>query len=248
MFLFVLIASALAACSHKNFSPCSSGSTSPSHDLMLHVQTWPGYFCSSHCCDMPTALGEMRSGFTMHGWWPEYFSGYPSCCKNSYNTTYLKKVIDNDQQLKEDIAYNWPSLTKCLFVEYEYMKHGTCISDIYGGADGPKDYMNSAIYLLNKYDLWKVFQNAGVIADGSTKYSKDMLSKAVQEAYGTDSAVFMCSGSKLSEIRLCSNVDSDDKYNPYFIDCPTSIKNGESCGSTIVFEEEPNLSPYGCEY
>ncbi|KAL7717623.1 Ribonuclease DdI [Entamoeba marina] len=214
----------IADCSHGSFSLCSSHNTQVSYDYALHVQTWVGNFCYKKCCDLPSTTMAIRTGFTMHGWWPEFNSGgYPSCCKT----------------LMERISYNWPSLSKCQFVNYEYDKHGTCLSDVYDGATGPKDYMNAAMDFQNNYDIWQWFQDEGVVADGSTSFDKEFLRGIIEKNSGWK---------YLTEMRICTNVNKFDKTNPYFVQCSSSVLDDESCGSSIVFEKDPILTDAGCSY
>ena len=248
MFILLLIASAFAACSHKNFASCSSYNTKPSYDYMLHVQTWRGQFCSEKCCDLPKGDGSINPGFQMHGWWPQFTSGYPSCCQTETKADAVTKMIKSDSDMKKKIQYYWPSLSKCKFFEYEYTKHGTCVSNYYSGSTGPKKYLNGAIYLLQQSDLWNTFKNAGAVADGRTSISKETLRNAVKSKVGANSALFICSGSKLSEVRLCTDLNLNDLEHPKFIDCPSNIYREESCGSNIIFAKELSLKPVGCDY
>ena len=255
IFLFAAIIFAASAndnvekCSHKNFNMCASNKSPASWDYILHVQTWAGQFCHSKCCDLPKTTMAIRSGFTMHGWWPNFISGYPSCCKSIYTPDKIRSIIAKDAQLKQDLAMNWPSLTKCLFFNYEYDKHGTCLSNVYDGETGPRDYAEAAMKLQNEYDMWKAFQNAGVVADGKTSYKKSMLRQVAEKENGVSGSVyFTCSGRYLQELRQCTTVDKATKANPTVIACPSQAFKEETCGDSIIFEQEPVLTDGGCDY
>ena len=250
--IFFLISLSFAiSCTHKNFTFCSKYQTKPSWDYQVHVQTWAGNFCYSSCCDLPTSTMAIHTGFTMHGWWPEYYNGYPSCCKNEgYTVDDVTKIIKSDEDFKQDIAYYWPSLGKCRFFEYEYDKHGTCITDIYSGKTGPKDYANAAINFMKKYDFWQVLKASGVKADSTSNYEPDYIRKLICEEVGLDECVyFQCTGRFLKEMRICTNVTAETKDLPFAINCPEGvIEKNENCNKGIVFEKGSELSIGGCEY
>ncbi|GAB1219047.1 hypothetical protein ENUP19_0011G0047 [Entamoeba nuttalli] len=245
----LLLALVNAKCSHKDFAMCSSNSCAVSYDYLLLVETWPGQFCHSKCCDLPKTTMALKPGFTLHGWWPNFVSGYPSCCKSPYTDAQVSKMIENDPEFMEALSYNWASLSKCKFFNYEYDKHGTCVSDVYNGATGPKDYAMTAIKMLNDHDFWKVFKAAGVVADGKTSYKKSWLKELAAKELGVEGAVyFTCSGRYLSELRACTMVTTSTKANPQFITCPSGATKQETCGNDIIFEKEPVLTDGGCLY
>ena len=148
--LLIAIVSA-QTCEHANNTAQISRNNNNQWDFLLYVLTWAGNFCyGSNCCDLPTSTMSIRPGFTIHGWWPNYYSGYPQFCQYPEGLTFDKitEQIMNDQELKEDIAYYWPSERKCKFFEYEYDKHGTCARDVYDGENAAKDYAKAAINFL----------------------------------------------------------------------------------------------------
>ena len=253
MIAFLLfISTALSAeCSHGTYSMCSSNSAAVTWDYVLHVQTWAGYFCSTKCCDLPSTTMDVHEGFTMHGWWPNFISGYPSCCKQSdFTDAEVTSMIESDSTLKKDLAYYWPSFTKCHFFQYEYDKHGTCIQDMYAGLTGVKNYANAAMNFMKNHDIWSIFKKNGVTADGSTKYSKSWLKQLVQNEFGVQNCVFFtCSSNYLSEMRICTTVSKANQNEPTVIECPgTVIEDQETCGDNIVFYKLLSLTESGCEY
>ena len=149
--LFFFISTFASECTHGEFTYCSSNKCAISWDLVLLATTWVPQFCSSKCCDMPKRLGQMTDGFTMHGWWPSFSTGgMPACCPYTTSKTEVQNVIESDESLLDEIAYYWPSLSSCHFIEYEYDKHGTCLGDVYMGDSGVKGYIRAAIKLLKK--------------------------------------------------------------------------------------------------
>ena len=252
MFFFFIATALASSCTHKDFSMCSSNNAAVSWDYLLLVETWVGQYCYSNCCDPPTYTGgEIRTGFTLHGWWPNFVSGYPSCCKSDVSDSAVTSLIENDSDFKYKLAYNWPSLNKCKFFQYEYDKHGTCVSDVYSGSNGPKEYANAAIYLLNKYDFYTTFKNNGIKMDGSSTNSKSTMRTLAENLTGVSGSVyFTCSSSKyLSELRVCTTVTTATKSAPKVIACPSGVVSGaETCGDSIILEEVPNFTDTGCEY
>ncbi|KAL7716547.1 Extracellular ribonuclease LE [Entamoeba marina] len=251
LLLITLVFTTLASdCEHGSFELCTSNKCNIVWDLVLLVATWPGYFCTTKCCDMPSSVNAIKSGFTMHGWWPSFSSGsMTACCNYQTNRTYVEKLVESNQVLLENVAYNWPSLSKCQFVLYEYDKHGVCLGNVYDDDNGPVDYINSAIKLLNQANAWKVFSENGVIADGVTKYSKAWLKELMKEQLGVeDSVYFRCSGDYVSEMRYCTNVYKFDKYNPFFQKCTSQLLKKDNCGDDVIFYPEPVLDNTGCPY
>ena len=77
-FIFTVFAS---ECTHGEFTMCTSNTCAISWYLVVLSTTYVPEFCSSKCCDLPTRLGEMTDGFSMHGWWPQFTDGgMPACC------------------------------------------------------------------------------------------------------------------------------------------------------------------------
>ena len=251
MFFFFISLAFASSCTHKDFSMCSSNKAAVSWDYMLLVETWVGQYCSSSCCDGPSYTGgEINTGFTLHGWWPNYVSGYPSCCKQTVSDSAVTQLIENDSSFKHDLAYYWPSLNKCKFFQYEYDKHGTCVSDVYSGSNGPKEYGKAAISLMKKYNFYSAFKNNGIKMDGSTANNKETMRKIAENLTGVKGSVyFTCSGKNLSELRVCTSVTSSSKSSPRVIACPSGVvSRDESCGSTIVLKKVPSFSKTGCAY
>ncbi|KAL7722944.1 Elongation factor 2 kinase [Entamoeba marina] len=241
--LFVALTSA-ASCSHADFKTCSSYSSQNDFSYIMHVQTWPGHFCSDGCCILPTE-NVAFSGFSMHGYWPQYTGNtYPSCCSNPYNDSYVEQLVMNDADLLADVAEYWPSLKKCKFLLYEYSKHGTCAYNVYNGASGPADYVRAAIDIRKKVDLWTILSNNGVVADGQTRYDREWLRDIAEKEYGAR-GFFACSSSSVSEFRMCTKVDSSNKANPEFFDCPDDLVSKGHCGSSIYFKPFPTIDTYG---
>ncbi|BFU20673.1 ribonuclease, putative [Entamoeba histolytica HM-1:IMSS-B] len=237
-------------CVHDEFELCTSNNCRVTWDFVLLVTTWPGEFCKTKCCDMPTRLGQMTDGFTMHGWWPSFSSGsMPACCKYATSRAEVQKVIESDPALLDDIAFYWPSLSRCHFIEYEYDKHGVCLTDVYTGENGAKDYVNAAIKLIKQADAWNVFKSAGAVADGKTKISKKVLLNALAKKIGVENAAyFRCSSNSVSELRYCTTVLVSDKANPMFQRCTDKVLRKDNCGDEITFAPQLQLTPTGCDY
>ena len=249
--LFFLFISFTFACKHGEFSRCAKNNAAVSWDYVLHVQTYSSQFCIENCCDLPNATMDIHPGFTIHGWWPNFVSGYPSCCKQTeFSDDDVTAMIDSDTTLKNDLAYYWPSLTKCHFFQYEYDKHGTCIQDMYAGLTGVKNYANAAMNFVKNHDIWQIFLKNGVQADGKTAYSKSWLKQLIHDEFGVENCVFFtCSKDHLVDMRICTTVTKTNQNEPTVIECPgTIIETDEKCGDTITFDPVITLTNGGCEY
>ena len=242
MLLLTLLAVVLAKCDHSDFKTCT-GTTAPSFNFIMLTQTWPGNFCSDGCCITPTKKCGLNEGFTLHGFWPQYEgTSYPSCCKRSYSDDEIEDMITSDEALWTDIATYWPSMKKCNFVTYEWAKHGTCAENVYAS---PKEYMRAALDLRKNHDMWAVFKANGVVADGKTKYDVSWLRELTKSEYG-GRGYFTCSSqNRVSELRVCFEVNSANKMNPTAFDCPDALVSTGGCASSVYFDKFPTVSTCG---
>ena len=248
LFIFTTLSS---ECTHGEFELCTSNKCSISWDLALLTTTYVPEFCTGKCCELPTRLGEMTDGFSMHGWWPSFTDGgMPACCTYTTSREQVKKVIESDDALLDEIAYYWPSLSKCHFIEYEYDKHGTCFGDVYVGDNGVKQYIYAAIKLLKATDAWNVMKKAGAVADGKTTISKQTLKNALAKQLGVENAViFRCNNNKyVSEVRYCTSVLAGNVENPYFMECSSKLLSKDNCDDNVVFREKVSYEAAGCDY
>ena len=249
--LFILTLVNSQTCTHSsNVAQKKIVTQKPSWDYHNLVLTWQGNFCAgSNCCDLPSSTMSIRPGFTIHGWWPEYNSGYPEYCPYPSGLTFdaVTKMIKDDEEFKQDIAYYWPSERKCKFFEYEYEKHGTCLADVYDGETGPKDYAMAAINFVKKHDFWKLLKINGIIADGNTKNNIELMRQIVCEELGLDRcATFQCSDEYLTEIWICTTATKDTKELPTPIECPSEAT--DTCSGFAKLQPPVDLTEGGCEY
>lgn len=221
------------SCDHGDMNPNCNYKAQDEWTFMVLAQTWEGTFCNDGCCVLPSSISKLTSGVTIHGLWPNYDSGYPSCCKCSYTETEVDNYINNNAQMYRDINTYWPSLKKCKFIHYEWAKHGTCAASVYNGDTGYADYFNTAITLHKKWNLYSIITSA-VTPSNTTKYPASKITSAIEKKVGT-SVALSCSSGKLAEIRICfEHPTSATKLNPNPINCSSSIWNGCTSSSTII--------------
>ena len=222
------------ACDHSDMNPNCKYKTQNEWTYMVLAQTWEGTFCSDGCCVLPSSSTKLNSGVTLHGLWPNYASGYPSCCKCSYSDSEVDNYMNSNAQLYKDLNTYWPSLKKCKFVSYEWRKHGTCAASVYNGDKGYADYFNTAINLHKRWDLYNIILNAGIKPSNTTKYPASKIVKAIEAKVGKAVAL-SCSSGKLAEIRICiGRPTSSTKLNPSPINCTSSVWNGCKSSSSII--------------
>ncbi|ELP90535.1 ribonuclease 1 precursor, putative [Entamoeba invadens IP1] len=249
MLFLTLILGALSACDHSNFKCCSSYTKQDDFAYVMHVQTWPGSFCSDNCCILPTNNEFFEEGFSIHGYWPQYgASTYPSCCSQDFTDTQVEKMLLADTELTKDVSNYWPSMKKCRFAMYEWSKHGSCAANVYTGENGPLDYIRATINIRKQVNIWEKLKENGVVADGSTKYDREWLRDIIEKVYGAR-GFFSCSGASVSELRMCTKVTSANKANPEFFDCPSDLVSQGGCSASVYFKKFPTITTKGpCTY
>ena len=221
-------------CDHSDMDPHCTYKTQNEWTYMVLSQTWEGTFCNDGCCLLPSGATGLTSGVTIHGLWPNYEKGYPSCCKCSYTDAEVDNYMTSNAQMYRDLNTYWPSLKKCKFVSYEWRKHGTCAASVYDGERGYADYFNTVITLHKRWNLYKILSDAGIKPSNTTRYPATKITKAIEAAVGKTVAL-TCSSGKLAEIRICiGRPTSATKLNPSPIDCATSVWNGCSSKDTII--------------
>lgn len=104
------------------------------HDLTL--TNVKGSTCAPH---------QLQTGFQIHGLWPNYNQGFPSCC----NTPQPLNPDEADGwDMLAEMRTNWASLAvaescgACFTWNHEWQKHGGCF------AAKPQDYFQAGLHLF----------------------------------------------------------------------------------------------------
>ena len=236
----LLAGAALAACPSGNMDAGCNYKEQTKADFVMMVETWPGTFCNDGCCKMPDGYSTPTE-FTIHGYWPNYNSGYPACCKSSYQEGDISDIF-KDAAMEKKLNTYWPALKRCKFVEYEFEKHGTCAMNVYNGTSGVKDYLNAALNLREKYNLLEILADAGIKPSDSTKYPASQIREAISAAVGAE-VVVTCTSGQLAEVRICTQPTPANKELPDLIDCPSTSQ----CNSNILIPTIPDMEQGGCD-
>eukprot|EP00727_Mastigamoeba_balamuthi_P007304 m51a1_g3194 hypothetical protein (249) ;mRNA; f:447312-448466 len=237
----LVLAAAAAACDWGNMDAHCSYTSQPDWSYMMFTQTWPGTFCEDGCCRVPRGTPEVPVGFTIHGLWPNYDSpAYPSCCKSQFNNTYLNDLINSNSDLKTELKTYWPALKKCMFVQYEFDKHGTCATQsAYSGDSGLYDYLRAGLYLRGKFDVYKALSNAGIEPGNEYDPYKQIIRIHCDRA----------TPRQLSEVRMCVGRPTErTRATPELIDCPDTLTERDGCDpSGVSLPYWPSFISNGCD-
>jgi ribonuclease T2 len=240
-----------AACDWSDMNAACTYTTQADWAYLVFAQTWPGTFCSDGCCRTPSGVSKIATGFTIHGLWPNYDSNaYPTCCTNSFSDAALTNLINGNAVLGTNLETYWPALKKCLFVQYEFDKHGSCAVSAWTGSNGPVDYWNAAMYLRKTYDIYSALVAAG-IKPGTAYYDPyKQVVPAIQNYTGTKIHIHCdhTAPTQLLEVRMCvARPTSANKLTPKIIDCPATMTEADGCDTTrIQIPAMPTLVSNGC--
>ncbi|ELP92521.1 ribonuclease 3 precursor, putative [Entamoeba invadens IP1] len=219
---------------------CQKYYTKRQFDLVMFVQTWPGQLCFDNVCKLPESTLSLQEGFLIHGMWPRYFKNERlKCCKTSFTELQVENQMLKNPNLMSGIHKFWMSLLNCRFAMAQYEKHGTCALKTYTGPNGPLDYMETAISLREKIDLWGILRTSELHVEMEKFYKLENIRKVVRRAYGVN-PVFKCNKeSSIYQVKICYDT-KNDRFNPTPIECPNYIKRSENCGTRVVFKKIPN--------
>ena len=222
----LLACSESVTCEHGNMDPGCTYTTQSEFSYLMFVQTWSGTFCRDGCCLLPNGISSVPTGFTIHGLWPNYDTGYPSCCKSPFTASQIEAAMKNDSTRRQ-ISTHWPSFKKCHFVQYETEKHGTCAADVYSGSTGLTDYWSAAISLHGRWNIQDILRKNGITPSDTAVYTLSEIKSAISNAIGARANVVCDSDDNdlLAEVRIClaRPSTSEQKFNPKVIDCPSSV-------------------------
>jgi ribonuclease I len=96
-------------------SPAVADGRAGDFDFYVLSLTWTPTYCAT--ADNPDdAQCDSSHGFLVHGFWPEYETGYPEYCASSFPRGLKRSTLDA-------IAEIMPSAS---LAHYEWRKHGLC--------------------------------------------------------------------------------------------------------------------------
>ncbi|ELP90975.1 ribonuclease S-7 precursor, putative [Entamoeba invadens IP1] len=209
---------------------------------MQFVVFWPGEKCEDSTCSLPVKTEIVKEGFFLHGFWPQFYTQkHLQCCHTKYGIRDIEKMIKSDDFLFTKIVNNWMSIKSCIFSIYQYDKHGSCSLTTYNSENGPKDYLNTAINLYEKVDIWKILQESDLKVETEKMYNTEDLRKVIYPIFNVN-PVFSCKEiGSLFEIKICFDIDID-KYDPKPRECPDRVIQTEKrkCGDMVKLKKFPD--------
>ncbi|ELP89507.1 ribonuclease 2 precursor, putative [Entamoeba invadens IP1] len=226
------------ACDFTPTIPCINTTQARGVMFAYLVLSWPGTFCLDKCCHSSIPLDK---GFSIHGYWPQIsYTEYPSCCYTQWTSDAISTYISTHPTLQNDLATYWPSLKRCLFFNYEFLKHATCLPSLFSGKDAPSDFASIPLNFVKSHDVWAALKNNG-IRDDYTKYSKSFITDILFRVFNATPILF-CDGEYFDELRLCSQIPYfNEVKEPNVFNCSSEAKQLETCGDIIVFPPYPEV-------
>ncbi|KAJ3287370.1 ribonuclease T2-like [Borealophlyctis nickersoniae] len=175
--------------------------------VLIIAQQWLKGYCAVNSC----SISSLPSTWTMHGVWPDTCSGsqVSGCTTNNQWTDVESRVSGTDSTLYSNMKSYWISYTgdNNAFWSHEWSKHGTCYSPASQscvgtarGADVDR-FFKDALNLRTSYPIYTALSNAGINPTGVGR-SLTTYKNAIANAWPGIKANFICSGSRLYEIRL----------------------------------------------
>ncbi|ELP85976.1 ribonuclease 2 precursor, putative [Entamoeba invadens IP1] len=231
--------------------------TSKRLELLVLVEYWPGDKCSKEVCSLPLGTQNVKEKFFLHGFWPQYENSRDMvCCIYPISDREIEKRMLEREELKQEVLNSWMSTTRCRNLMYQWDKHGTCSSSVYGGENGHFDYIQTALNLYNNIDFWKFLQESKLKVETEKMYQRSELKKVIKNKFGVE-PVFNCvESNSVDEIRFCCDA-TKNKFNPTLRKCPPNMerKEGRKCDDFVQFKKFPEylLDPKtafrnNCEY
>jgi len=249
--LSALVSSESVSCEHGNMKSGCTYSKQNEFSYLMFVQTWTGTYCRDGCCRLPSGISSLSTGFTIHGLWPNYESGYPTCCKSDFTSQKIEAAMQNGST-KRQISSHWPALKKCHFVQYETEKHGTCAANVYVGTTGLTDYWSAAIGLHGRWNIQDILRRKGITPSDSTAYTLSEIKSAISGAIGARANVVCDSqdSNLIAEVRIClaRPKTTTEKFNLVPIDCPNSVMSSNCKEKHVIIPKIPNIPSGGCDW
>ncbi|ELP90974.1 ribonuclease 3 precursor, putative [Entamoeba invadens IP1] len=209
--------------------------------FLLFVLFWPGEKCYDIECSLPVKTTNFRENFLLHGLWPQKSGAkHFECCSSFYKINDVEKRIMEDDILVQRIADNWMSIDMCRFATYQLDKHGSCAMKTYTGKNGPMQYINVAIDLYQKMDLWQLLKESRLKVETDKLYHIEELREVMREIFGVKPAFLCRRMNSIHEVKICYDIQIN-KFEPNPIECPDRIFQYEKkkCEKMVKFEKFP---------
>jgi len=214
-------------------------------DLYLLQHTWTPKYCNLFTheappnCEKPSP--SMKSGLTIHGFWPEFtharpdlanaFHGWPECCSSPQGTKLPADVVSSMMNTLGDL---WPDLREhhnasfSTKWDHEWARHGTCTGL------SPRDYLQTAIQLTQSMGSPPVFAKAIKSHKPKLSHKRRDLEKHFNGGQpcapgGDCSVVLHCMENDLVGVTTCWGKDLTS------IPCPQRVKdsNNHKCQNRV---------------
>eukprot|EP00057_Strongylocentrotus_purpuratus_P028709 XP_011683183.1 PREDICTED: ribonuclease Oy isoform X2 [Strongylocentrotus purpuratus] len=193
------------------------------YDKLTLVYQWGPSFCENGRCTIPNTAKKI---WTIHGLWPfkSNVKSSPIDCPGTYDSSAISSI-------QTTLNEKWPSYktggTNDELWKHEYIKHGTCASDL-TTFNSQLKYFQGTTDLYDKYDIKKILADGdnAVAPSNNLKYPLAYITSALKKGLGVDPNVF-CVEKKtvqyLFEVRLCF----DKTLKP--ITCGSALVGGGQC-------------------
>jgi ribonuclease T2 len=171
-------------------SPARADGKAGDFDFYVLALTWTPTYCATADNPDPAQCKGSPHGFLVHGFWPEYVTGYPDYCPSSLSRGLRQSTLDK-------IATVMPSAG---LARYEWRKHGMCS----GLSEG--DYFGLLKQAADKIVIPPVFRQSG----GRQTLAPAAIESAFVSAnpgLARDGMAVACSGRQLTEVRICMTKD-----------------------------------------
>ncbi|ELP90976.1 intracellular ribonuclease LX precursor, putative [Entamoeba invadens IP1] len=209
-------------------------------DYYLFVLFWP-IKCYDIVCSLPQTTMKLEEEFMFHGFWPQFDSNkHMQCCKNNFMIENVEAMMKSDEVIKEFVLSDWMSLEKCVFSTFQMDKHGSCSYDIYKGPNGPKQYIETMMFLKSQFKVWSFLKESELKVETNKMYEKETLRKVLRNRYGANPTFNCIDNTNIMEIRFCFD-PKRNKMHPPLIECSQRIYAYEKrkCGDKVMFLDFP---------
>ncbi len=156
-------------------------------DFYMLALSWSPTYCAVEGSRRGSAQCDIgkKIGFTVHGLWPQYFSGYPSNCSLSERGV-PGYVIDEMRDIFPDTG----------LARYQWRKHGSC------AGNDPASYFRATRAAYNRVKIPERFRNLKQ-AVSIPPIEIERAFAAANPGLRPDMMRIMCQRGQLQEIRIC---------------------------------------------
>ncbi|GFY79426.1 ribonuclease T2-A [Trichonephila inaurata madagascariensis] len=169
------------------FSVALSIESNTTWSYFVFAQQWPPAAClqvPKGKCKIPDEVSD----WSIHGLWPTSDKGYPSFCNSSwpFNPDVLQPIL---HALEE----KWPNIyadsTETVFWKHEWLKHGTCATDL-DTFDTEKKYFWQSLKLHDKYNIHEFLRRAGIMPNKNKPLLLSYVENAIHSAVNATVKLF----------------------------------------------------------